>query len=325
MTVLSISTAAIGRNYRRLCRETTAEVAAVVKADAYGIGIGSVVPALEQNGCRTYFVNRFDEGKCVRPLTKGRVFVLDSFAEGETPETYKNAGLMPVYSTVSALERFPEEENIAVRFDVGFGLAGIPCGYPVRQSVSLVLGHLSDAEDKNSSKNLEQLNRFKALPYAGKRSLAASYGMALGKEYHFDMIRVGAALYTGEIPVRLTAKVGRLCRFPAGAAIGYGGAVRLERDTLVATLLTGACDGIVHREGCFVVFDGVRLPVLGEPATNYLPVDATAADGKIREGDEVVLFDGTYTPDDLAVDSGTGVGADVLIRLSSAVKRRIVD
>ena len=50
---LTIDLGAICRNYRHLAkRAPTAEVAAVVKADAYGLGAKEIAPALARSGCR---------------------------------------------------------------------------------------------------------------------------------------------------------------------------------------------------------------------------------------------------------------------------------
>ena len=86
---------------------------------------------------------------------------------------------------------------------------------------------------------------------------------------------------------------------------------------MIASVLIGSGDGIVHKAGCHVRFKDTLLPVIASPTTNYLPVDATAVADCIRPNDEVNLFDTVYTPDKLAVDAGMEVGADVLIRLNS--------
>lgn len=310
------------------------EIAAVVKANGYGLGMENVVPPLVRAGCRTFFVNRLSEGMRVRRLTsQAAVYVLDAFLGSDTPADYKNENLIPVFSTIESLARYPEEQNIAVRLDTGFNLAGLDAFDKAAvlnalkgRTVSLLMSHLAFAELPESPKNKEQLALFSE--YAGlfpnaKKSLSASFGAALGKEYLFDIIRAGAALYgSAALPdsrsvAELTAKIGWLKRFPAGESLGYNGACVLKKETLVASVPLGSGDGIVHKAGCFVRFKDSLLPVLAAPTTNYLPVDATAVSDCIRAGDEVNLFDTVYTPDRLAVDAGMEVGADVLIRLNS--------
>ncbi|MBR4126059.1 MAG: alanine racemase [Alphaproteobacteria bacterium] len=312
-----------------------AQIAAVVKANGYGLGIENVVPPLAEAGCKTFFVNRFEEGEKIRRLTdSAAVFVLDAFIGEDTLQSYKNARLTPVFSTVEALSRYPQEQNIAVRLDTGFNLAGIDAfdEQTVLQalkgrSVSLLISHLSCAERPEDPKNGKQLalfSKYAALFPEAEKSFAASFGAALGKEYRFDMIRAGAALYgSSALPdslsvASLTSKVGWLRRFKAGESIGYNDACLLKKDTLVASVPVGSGDGIVHKAGCFVRFKDTLLPVLSAPTTNYLPVDANAVSDDIHVGDEVALFDDVYTPDRLALDAGMEVGADVLIRLNGA-------
>lgn len=121
----------------------------------------------------------------------------------------------------------------------------------------------------------------------------------------------------------MTARVGRLDRVLKGQNIGYGDANPAQKDMLVATLLCGSGDGIVHKKGCFVVFNGKKLPVVASPTTNYLAVDASEVENEIRRGSEADLFNDVYTPDELAKDAEAGTGADVLIRLSPALKKGV--
>src|SRR5579871_5299564 len=76
---------AVRENYR-ICGKLAepAEVAGVVKADGYGLGMAEVVGALLQEHCGTFFVARLSEGLALRPLApRARIFVLD----GVTAET----------------------------------------------------------------------------------------------------------------------------------------------------------------------------------------------------------------------------------------------
>ena len=337
---LSVFPDALERNYRRMARLLPqSEIAAVVKADAYGLGVKNVVPALDRAGCGAFFVNRFEEALNVRRLTRRAVYVLDVSGVEEGPEDYERFGFIPVFSNKEALNRFSEARNIAVRADIGLNMAGIPARdtdfwieTAKSRGVSLLVGHLSCSENPSSPENKRQLQTFERLASLfpdAKKSLAASYGAFLGKEYCFDLIRAGAALYgasvlpEAETAAMMTARVGRLDRVLKGQNIGYGDASPAQKDMLVATLLCGSGDGIVHKKGCFVVFNGKKLPVVASPTTNYLAVDASEVENEIRCGSEADLFNDVYTPDELAKDAEAGTGADVLIRLSPALKKGV--
>ncbi|WP_248785637.1 alanine racemase, partial [Escherichia coli] len=68
----------------------------------------------------------------------------------------------------------------------------------------IILTHLASADEKKSKYNIIQKNRFLKIKSMFnfpncKFSLAASGGIFLGKEYHFDMVRPGIALYGGKL------------------------------------------------------------------------------------------------------------------------------
>ncbi len=332
---LSINPASLSHNFSLLqqrCLGTT--IAGVVKANAYGLGFSTVVPVLYRCGCRTFFVNRLEEGKIVRRMApESEIFILDALIDAEDIYEYKNNRLTPVFSTIESLNRYPDEENIAVRLDIGFNLAGINAFNEASlkqavkgRKVTLLMAHLSCAECPDSSYNQKELrlfSRYAALFPDARKSLSASFGLLLGKEYWFDIIRAGAFLYgskafpQSQYVAGLTTKVGWIRWFDAGDSLGYNHTCVLKKRTLVASLLTGSGDGIVHKQGCYVDYKGIHLPVLASPSTNYLPVDASRVADCIHVSDEVDLFNTTtYTPDDLASDAAMGVGADVLIRLN---------
>src|SRR5206468_11955421 len=65
--VLEIDLAGIVTNWRLLAsRVEPARCAAVVKADAYGLGAARVSAALAAAGCRLFFVATLDEGIALR-------------------------------------------------------------------------------------------------------------------------------------------------------------------------------------------------------------------------------------------------------------------
>ena len=84
---LTVRLGAIAANYRTYCRMTgPCAVAAVVKADAYGMGAAAVAPALAGAGCDTFFVARLSEGVALRKtLPNARIFVLDGAQPDAVP------------------------------------------------------------------------------------------------------------------------------------------------------------------------------------------------------------------------------------------------
>src|SRR3954471_20966529 len=80
--VLTIDLDAIVANGRKLEKAAVpAECAAVIKADAYGCGIGPVARALAAAGCKTFFVATLDEARAARDAlpSAAELYVLDGF------------------------------------------------------------------------------------------------------------------------------------------------------------------------------------------------------------------------------------------------------
>ncbi|MDH5452100.1 MAG: alanine racemase, partial [Paracoccaceae bacterium] len=116
------------------------------------------------------------------------------------------------------------------------------------------------------------------------RSLAASDGIALGPEFHFDMTRPGIGLYgglqaDGLLPVvRLSLPVIQVHRLKPGDAVGYGGVWQASAPARVATLSAGYADGLLRSlgGGNAQVYDGdVTCPVVGRVSMDLLTVDVS--------------------------------------------------
>src|SRR5205085_2357014 len=78
---LTIDLAAIAANWQALARQLiAAECAAVVKANAYRLGLNPVVTALAQAGCKTFFVADIAEARTVRGRApEATIYVLHGF------------------------------------------------------------------------------------------------------------------------------------------------------------------------------------------------------------------------------------------------------
>lgn len=234
--VLTIDLAAIVANWRLLAaRVAPAECAAVVKADAYGLGMAQVAPALAAAGCRVFFVATLDEGIALRrllqaageeagamllaPALPAAIFVLNGAPRGSESELLQ-FGLMPVLNGLDDIFAWGTMATLveatlpaAVHVDTGMSRLGLSptelavlAGEPGRldgTGVVLVMSHLACADEPAHALNRRQLDAFRAaraqLP-AAPGSLAASSGIFLGAEWACEMVRPGAALY-GVAPV----------------------------------------------------------------------------------------------------------------------------
>jgi alanine racemase len=297
---LQIDLNAVVANWRALAARAGQGVrcAAVIKADAYGLGADRVGPALAAAGARSFFVALACEGVALRAALGAGcdICVLSGHMEGDT-EAIAAAGLIPALNSIEQLTRHFEAlpgHAFAIQLDTGMSRLGLPADHwravasTVLQARPLLLmSHLACADEPGHPMNPEQLALFHALT-AGTgvaRSLAATGGILLGAQYHFDMVRPGIGLYGGApfaeaVPVvRLSLPVVQTRLLAAGTPVGYGASWRAGRETLLATVAAGYADGI-HRAagrtgGLRLWAGGHGCPVVGRISMDLITVDVT--------------------------------------------------
>jgi alanine racemase len=349
--ILTIDLDAVAANWRALQAAHGAPAAAVVKADAYGLGAARVAPALLAAGARHFFVAQLSEAVALRPLLPGvMIGVLNGFAQAEAG-AYSAHDLVPVLGAlheIDAYQRFARHLGRALpamlHVDTGMRRLGL-CEVELAAAAAApdrlagiawryAMTHLVSAEEPNDTTNTLQLARFEracaALP-AMKRSLANSSGIFLGAPYRSDLARPGAALY-GVNPtpgqpnpmrdtVRLTAPVLQVRQIGAGEAVGYNGTWVSARPTRVATVALGYADGY-HRAAsnrAHAAFDGARVPLIGRVSMDLLTFDVTDH-ASIGPGSQLELLGPAVPPDRLAALAGTN-GYEVLTSLGHRATR----
>jgi alanine racemase len=328
--------------------------AAVVKADAYGLGLAGVLPALQDAGCDSFFVARLEEGLTLRALldskrgeARARIFVLDGAPPDAIPALMSHA-LIPVLGSladIAAWQRAARGWEAAIHVDTGMNRLGLPgeeLSVLVAQASSrmaglklvLVMSHLACSDDPDDPMNTVQLGRFKsalALLPAAPASLAASGGVMLGRDYHFDLVRPGLALYGGnpqpghpspvQAAVRLSGQVLQLRRIDKGKSVGYGAAFHAQRPSMIATVALGYADGVLRaaaHKGVALV-RGARAPFAGRVSMDLSTLDVTDI-AEVAVGDEAELFGPALSLEEAA--SGWGTNAyELLTGLSRRAAR----
>ncbi len=356
--LLTIYLGAICDNWRALkARLAGAECAAVVKADAYGLGALKVAPALYQAGCRHFFVAHLDEAIALRPVLHpdATVYVLHGPLPGAEPEFVVHE-LVPVLNSLRQLDAWRDLAckvdrplPAILQIDTGMARLGlcpqeldVVAGDPERlRGVDLrfVMSHLASAEDQANPANRAQLERFRAalarLPTT-RASFANSSGIFLGADYHFDLVRPGAALY-GVAPVagapnpmrpviRLQGRVVQTRTIEAGTPVGYSHTWTATRRSRIATVAVGYADGYLRSLGNrgYVQFDVTRLPVVGNVSMDTILVDVTElGENSIREGSLIDIAGPDLAVDDIAGRAGT-IGYEILTSLGNRYARSYV-
>ncbi len=355
---LTIDLDAIAANWRLLNeRAGEAETAAVVKANAYGLGAAEVVRSLGQEGCRTFFVATVEEGIAVRAVAGDAVVaILDGFLPG-SESAFLEHRLVPVINSLEQLQHWRAVAQRArarlktvLQLDSGMTRLGIGeadllhlVAHPElldALDLTLVMSHLACADAPDHPHNARQLAAFRAmsdrLPSGIPRSLAASSGIFLGKEYLFDLVRPGVALYgVNPIPgrpnpmrpvVRLDARILQLREVDRGQLVGYGATHAVAGRSRIATIGIGYADGWVRslgNRGHAVVAERV-VPVVGRVSMDLTTLDVSGVPrDALHEGDWATLIGPSQSIDSVAEQAGT-IGYEILTQLGRRATREYV-
>ncbi|WP_245258035.1 alanine racemase [Rhodomicrobium vannielii] len=361
--VLVIRLPALRRNYRRAAEASLkAETAAVVKANAYGLGIQPVLTALQKETARTFFVATLDEALALRTFANdATIYTLNGLMPG-TSAVYRDARLRPVLNSLAEVEEWSaycrEHEArlpAAIQFDTGMCRVGLEPEaadalaekpellQPFRPAV--LMSHLVRADEPMHPLNEVQFKRFEAVTslFPGiAKSLVNSAGCLLRRKYHLDLARPGIAIYGGnpqkvepsqfEPVVWLFGRIVQVRHGEKGFTVGYGGTETLRRDSRIATVGVGYADGYFRgvsssdaKPGAVGHIGEHALPLIGRVSMDLTTFDATdVPEALVHRGGFVELLGEKTTVDDLARHAGT-IGYEVLTSLGRRYHRVYVD
>ncbi|XUY27666.1 alanine racemase [Agrobacterium sp. rho-8.1] len=318
---LMVDLAALADNWRDMAKRSgKARASAVVKADAYGMGIEDCGATLYHAGARDFFVATVAEGATLRPhAPEARIFVLSGIWPGQEAQVFNN-DLVPVVASEEQLSFWMSlmaergDHPFALHVDTGFNRLGLPLEdalyladdptRPASFDPVLVLSHLACADTPSSPMNKAQLESFRRVSAAFEgieSSLSASAGIFLGADYHFDLTRPGIALYGGEAvndmanPMRPVAKAeARILQIRdagEGQTVSYGGTFRLTRASRLAIASVGYADGY-HRS---LSGSGIPLRKMGYGGTyGFINGYQVPVAGRVTM--DLTIFDVTDVP-----------------------------
>lgn len=342
-STLTIDLDAIAANWRALDRmsDPTTQTAAVVKADAYGLGAKRVVRALAEAGARRFFVAVAEEGAAVRQaLGPGpQINVLSGHMAGDT-EMIHDLDLTPMLNSVDQITRHLESlpgHPFGIQLDTGMNRLGLEAeewealaALVLDANPELVMSHLACSDEPGHPMNEAQLAEFHAMTdgIGVPRSFAATGGILLGPEYHFELTRPGVGLYGGRPFVDARPVVGlslpviQIREVAPGEIVGYSCGWVAEQPSLIATVAAGYADGLTRRySNAALLWDGeTPCPIVGRVSMDLITVDVSHLRDVPRSLDLLGMMQGV---DDLADVAGT-IGYEVLTSLGHRYARRYV-
>lgn len=354
-STITVDLNAVASNWSYLRKAAgRAECAAVVKADAYGLGLEPVCDTLRAAGCLTFFVAHVFEGQQLRALVPdATIYVLNGLMPRTAP-LFLAARLRPVLGSLPEIEDWLGATGrvrapCALQIDSGMNRLGLIADHlslaarlTARADVALVLSHFVwSGRTEHRSKALEQVDLFQAARsnWPGvPASMANSSGVFL-EDALFDLVRPGYAVYGGNPtpdtnnPMRpvvtFEAKVIQVHEVAAGQSVGYDGHWVAPSARRLATISAGYADGIpcgamgtnAEPRG-YAFVDGALCPFVGRISMDLIVVDVTDAP-IVERGDSVELLGAEIGLDDFAARAGM-IGYEVLTRLGPRSHRRLV-
>jgi alanine racemase len=356
---LTVDLSAIVANWELLRSKFTGrECAAVVKADAYGLGMVEVSTALAKAGCDTFFVATLEEALALRAvLSDVRILVLHGVQAGEE-FAFAAHRLIPILNSRAQIERWKPvaAEHIhavsALHIDTAMARMGLePKEFTALLEkhpniladcrVGLLMTHLACAAERDHPLNGAQLVQFQTLAHHASGiplSLCNSGGIFLGTEYHFDLARPGCSLYgiapqdqepnpmrqvaTWNAPMLMIRTLER------DQSVGYGATATAAKGARIATVATGYADGYLRclsNKGVGYI-GGYRVQIIGRVTMDMLTFDVSHVPEALTvEGAAITLLDDRdgIRLDEVARASGT-IGYETLTRIGARVAREYV-
>ena len=350
---LTINLSAVIANYEMIASAAPrAKIAAVVKCDGYGLGAEKIADALlARTRCDTFFVAYAHEGAALRRLCSARARKANIFVFNGAEETDLDAfgafELTPVLNSAKQASIWASAYpgvRAALHFDTGMNRSGAALSELAAIKsisglhVSLLMSHLACSSDPSHPMNKRQRKSFADLcahyPSAEK-SLGASAGALMSDDYHFDLIRLGVALY-GASPfdkdeprikpvATLKAPIIQLRNAAPGQSVGYGQTVEFERETTIATVAYGYGDGL-HRaasNSAHGAIRGMRAPIIGRVSMDLTTLDVTDCQPIPQIGDMIEFFGPEMPIHENAAACGS-VSYELLTSIGARARRRYV-
>lgn len=347
---LIINSAALQDNYKLLNAKvaTSCQTAAVVKANAYGLGVDVIIPELEQAGARFFYVAHFAEALAVREFTSAPIAVLGGLPRGAGDE-YKHKRIIPVLNTAEDIAYCPADLPAIWHIDTGMNRLGLSVdevSYLASQAKSLpllMMTHFTSSDEIGSLNTAAQVRKFDkciaGLPQPFQiipQSICNSSGLFRNEEWHRSQVRPGVALYganpTPEIHnpmdavVTMETRILQIRNARAGETVGYNQTETLEKDTILATVGLGYADGFL-RSGSSrakLYWQGHPCKVMGRVSMDLIVVDIGNLKDcpAVTQGNWLEVLGKHQSVDQLAADLGT-ISYEVLTSLSRRAERLV--
>lgn len=347
---LLVDLAALADNYRVLSGEAEGPLGAVVKANAYGLGVEACSQALWSAGCRAYFVATVEEGFALRTcLADAEIYVMAPPLVFD-PNSLRAARLIPCIYSMQQLKNLAEAAPaslpaIALQIDTGMHRLGLPVADVVAAmqlaaaasiEVGMLMSHYACSDDRKAVANVDQQRAFAELQSTWPEipvSLANTGGVLLQDRFSPGLSRAGIGLYGIDLHggerlrtvATLRAPILQIRDVAEGEGVGYGHCFRPSRPSKVAVVGAGYADGIPRiwgePEGCKSALwvRGQKVALAGRVSMDLTTIDVTDCPAA-RPGDWAQFFGAELCITEQAAAANT-IGYDLLTAVGKRVRR----
>ena len=347
--LLEVNTKNLIFNYNSLKKISNKSIqAATIKANAYGIGDIKTFDILYKNKCRHFFVATVEEALFIRKKRSyGKIYILNGLEDNDL-EIFHRFNLIPILNSINELKLYIKKNGIikkkikiGVHVDTGINRLGINIKdlklLNIKKiNIEILISHLSSSEEKkneyNKIQNIKFKKSFKYFKSIKYKSLANSFGLLLGKKFHYDLVRPGISLYGGHLFTKmktiikpivcLKAKILQIKQIGKNKYIGYNQTYKTKKNTTVAILGIGYADGLfrlLSNKGC-VYYKNTTFKIIGRISMDTITIDITKDKKLIKKGMYLEIINEKHGIDEIAKKCAT-IPHEILTSIGKRVKR----
>lgn len=351
-TYIYVDPTALLHNVRRV-RECAPgrKIIAMVKANAYGCGVSSVIPVLEGH-VDAFGVACIEEALTLRSLGSRSDCVL--FQGVFSPDEYRFVASNSFHCVIHQKNQLqwlldtPLDKKIKVWVKVNTGMHRLgfdpKAVYDVMNALKAcpwvdddigLMTHLASADEPEKPYNQAQLQAFQQIDLSVSRSIANSAAIMALPASHADVVRPGIMLYgvspfahkTGvELGLRpvmnLLSVVTTIRHYPPNSPVGYGSSWQSDKPSIIGVVPVGYGDGYPRHVSPETPtwINGILAPIVGRISMDMLTIDLTHCPS-VKEGDCVELW-GQHLPVETIAKSAGTIAYELICQVSPRVQNQ---
>ncbi len=361
---LNVSLGAIFKNWQFFKNKASnGKTAAIVKADAYGLGAPTIAQYLEEKSVSDFFVAHLSEAITLREYgICGNIYTLNGLnfcheIYDDILKSYMQYNIIPVINSLEELKlfydflkRYNKTYSAVLHVDTGMNRLGfsaeewkqISPNHPYFSfiEVKCIMSHLACADEAKNPYNAKQQELFCEYTKLWKNtplSLANSAGIFLGENYQAHLNRPGIGLYGGYIPsekpsslplpvVELLAPIVQIRHLQKGEYVGYDCSWVAQKESQIATISLGYADGIFRSISgkAYGIIAGYKVPIIGRVSMDSINLDITDIPNEFKKTQQKVEILGKNITINLMASWANTIPYEILTNLGSRFHKNYI-